>query len=197
MRILTISDVVAPQLYPTLDRSLVPGVDLVVSCGDLPPEYPSFLANALNVPLFYVSGNHDIRYADKPPEGTNLHGRLARFKGLNLLGLAGSHWYNGGPHQYTEKQMKAVIRRLRISIWWRGGLDLVFTHSPPRHIHDGKDLCHRGFESFRRLIARYEPRYFVHGHIHQRFDDPKDRITVVNGTQVINTYGFFILEITG
>jgi Icc-related predicted phosphoesterase len=195
VRILCVSDVVSPQLYPSLDRSLIGRVELVVSCGDLPPEYPSFLTNSLNVPLFYVSGNHDIRYSQKPPEGLNLHGRMVRFRGVNVLGLAGSHWYNGGPHQYTEKQMRATIRRLRLSIWRHGGVDLIIAHSPPRHVGDGDDLCHRGFESFQDLIRRYEPQYFVHGHIHTRFDSPQDRITVVNGTQVVNAYGFTILEI--
>ena len=76
------------------------GVDLILSCGDLPPEYLTRLANVFEAPLFYVRGNHDIRYDDKPPVGcTDLHRRLAKIAGINILGLAGSHWYNGGPFQ--------------------------------------------------------------------------------------------------
>ena len=145
---------------------------------------------------FYVGGNHDIRYKDKLPQGgLDLHGRLERFKGFNFFGLAGSRWYNGGPFQYTEGQMRAKIRRLRPTLWWQGGIDIVVTHAPPRHVHDSEDLCHRGFRSFRWLIDKYQPDYFIHGHIHRHFTDPSERITVVDATKVVNTYGYNILEI--
>lgn len=80
-------------------------------------------------------------------------------------------------------------------IWRHRGLDIVITHAPPRHIHDAEDRCHRGFKSFRRLIERHAPRYFIHGHIHADFADPSDRITNLGGTQIINTYGYHVLEI--
>ncbi|MBW2591322.1 MAG: hypothetical protein JRD71_11575 [Deltaproteobacteria bacterium] len=71
----------------------------------------------------------------------------------------------------------------------------MFTHAPPRHIHDAKDPCHKGFECFRRLIDKYQPGYFIHGHIHKIFSDDSERLTVVNSTKVVNTYGYYILEI--
>jgi Icc-related predicted phosphoesterase len=143
-----------------------------------------------------VCGNHDIRFEEKPPEGgTGLHGRLINIGGINILGLEGSRWYNGGPYQYTEGQMRATIRRLRPILWWRGGVDVVVTHAPPRHVHDAEDPCHQGFECFRWLIEKYQPRYFIHGHVHRIFSDPSERITVVNTTKVVNTYGYYLLEI--
>ena len=196
IKILTVSDVVDPTLKQPSDKGRFAGVDLIISCGDLPPEYLSLLIDSLKAPLYYVGGNHDIRYKAKPPEGgLNLHGRLLKFGGLHFLGLEGSHWYNGGPYQYTEDQMRAVIRRLRPGLWWQGGVDVVVTHAPPRHIHDAEDPCHRGFECFYRLIQKYQPGYFIHGHIHRIFDDPSDRVTVVGKTKVVNTYGYHILEI--
>ena len=171
-------------------------IDVIISCGDLPPEYLSLLLNAFNAPLYYVSGNHDIRNRGNLPQGGfDLHGRLEKIKGLRFLGLEGSHWYNGGLYQYTEAQMGAVIRRLRPKIWWHKGIDVVVTHAPPRHIHDAEDLCHRGFKSFRRLIDKYHPKYFIHGHIHRYFSDPGERVTIVDATKVLNTYGYNILEI--
>lgn len=172
------------------------GIDVIVSCGDLPPEYLSRLAHVFNVPLYYVGGNHDIRYKDKLPQGgVDLHGRLERIQGLNFLGLEGSRWYNGGPFQYTEGQMRTAIRRLRPALWWQGGIDVVVTHAPPRYVHDAEDLCHRGFRSFRWLIDKYQPDYFIHGHIHREFSDSSERVTVVDATKVVNTYGYNILEI--
>ena len=170
-------------------------IDVIVSCGDLPPEYLSRLAHVYNAPLYFVGGNHDIRYKDKLPQGGfDLHGRLERIKGLNFLGLEGSRWYNGGPYQYTEREMHWKIQRLRPRIWWKGGVDIIITHAPPRHIHDAEDRCHRGFKSFRWLLDKYSPRYFIHGHIHANFTDSSQRVTRVNQTQVINTYGYYLFE---
>lgn len=196
INILSVSDAVESTLDQRVNTNLGKKFDLIVSCGDLPPEYLSRLVNYLNVPLYYVSGNHDIRYKETRPEGGfDLHGRLVDYGGINILGLEGSHWYNGGPYQYTEVQMRSIIRRLRPTLWWRGGVDVVITHSPPRHIHDAKDPCHKGFECFRWLIEKYQPSYFIHGHIHQNFGEPSERVTVYKSTRVVNTYGHCVLEI--
>ena len=193
---MSVSDVVDPMLHRHAGKESFKDIDVIISCGDLPPEYLSRLLNAFNVPLYFVSGNHDIRYRDKLPEGGfNLHGRLERIMGLRFLGLEGSRWYKGGPQRYSEAQMRSVIRRLRPALWWQGGVDVVVTHAPPRYIHDAEDLCHRGFKTFRRLIEKYQPDYFIHGHIHQNFSDPSERVTLVDATTVVNTYGYNILEI--
>jgi len=193
---LSVSDVVDPMLHRQAGSKPFEGIDVLISCGDLPPEYITRLAHVFNAPLYFVAGNHDLRYRDKRPQGgCDLHGRLERIKGLNILGLEGSRWYNGGPYQYTESQMRAIIRRLRPTLWWQGGLDVVVSHAPPRHVHDAEDLCHRGFNCFRWLIDKYQPNYFIHGHIHRHFDDPAERVTEVDATQVVNTYGYHILEI--
>jgi hypothetical protein len=196
-RILSVSDVVSAEFAAPDFAATHPGIDLILSCGDLPPEYLTSLAAGFNVPLYYVCGNHDIRYGNKPPAGcTDLHARLVRFRGLNILGLAGSRWYNGGPHQYTEAQMRRTIRGLRIALWRQGGVDLVFTHAPPRHVHDAEDRCHKGFRCFNALIERYAPRWFVHGHIHRNFSSSAERETVVrSNTRVVNSYGHFVFEI--
>ena len=196
MKILSVSDCVVSTLYDNFDAERFPKIDLIISCGDLPPEYLSYLLASFNVPVYYVRGNHDIRYDSKPPGGCNdLNARLIEFQGIKMLGLEGSRWYSGGPHQYTENEMKKTIRSLRSKIWRRGGVDLVITHAPPRHIHDAEDPCHRGFRSFRWLIDHYRPMYFIHGHIHVNFNDPTERVTIINKTNVVNTYGYHIFDI--
>jgi Icc-related predicted phosphoesterase len=196
MKILTVSDYTVPLLYDQFTTERFQGVDLILSCGDLEPEYLSFLFTVFNVPLYYVCGNHDIRFDSKPPRGcVNLHARIIRFQGINILGLEGSRWYNGGPYQYTESQMRRKIRGLRLKIWWTGGIDVIITHAPPRHIHDEEDPCHKGFKSYRWLIDHYSPRYFIHGHIHRNFSSPSERITRVDKTKVINSYGYNLFEI--
>lgn len=196
MHVLTVSDIVASPLYPVSDRESLGPVDLIVACGDLPPEYLGYLAHAFSVPLLFVKGNHDIRSENYPPRGcTDINGRILTFQGVRFLGLEGSMWYNGGPNQYTEKQMKAHIRRLRPAIWWRKGIDIVVTHAPPQGIHDGNDLCHQGFASYRWLIRKYRPRFFLHGHIHVNFQDDAERTSIIDATRVVNTYGYHIIEI--
>jgi len=196
MKILTVSDSVEPALFDHFDAERFSGVNLILSCGDLPPEYLSFLVHALDAPLYYVKGNHDIRYSSKPPDGCiNINAKLIQFQGIKILGLEGSRWYNGGPFQYTERQMRRTIRGLRTAMWFQKGIDIIITHAPPRHIHDAEDRCHRGFKSFRWLIDKYSPEHFIHGHTHANFTDASQRITIVNKTKVINSYGYYLFEI--
>jgi len=196
MKILSISDCVDPILGDSIDRERFGDVDLAISCGDLPPEYLTGLVDALNIPLFYVRGNHDIRYRTSPPRGcVNLHRRVRLFRGVRFLGLEGSRWYNGGPVQYTEQEMRSFVRRLRPGLWFGKGVDVIVTHAPPRGIHDEEDPCHRGFMSFCQLIDRYRPIYFLHGHIHRTFEHPSQRFTQRGRTKVVNCYGHILLEI--
>jgi Icc-related predicted phosphoesterase len=196
MKILGISDMVVPELSEPFDARPFQGVELVLSCGDLPPEYLSSIRERLDAPLYYVRGNHDIRYQSTPPVGClNIHQRRITFKGLRILGLEGSRWYNGGPIQYRDYQMRQMIWRMMPGLWLAGGVDMVVTHAPPRHVHDAEDRCHRGFDSFLKLISRFKPRYFMHGHIHAHFTDPSQRMTLVGNTCVINTFAFHVLEV--
>ena len=196
MKVLTVSDLVSPSLYPQFKKEFFPEIDLIISCGDLPPEYLTFLASVVDAPMYYVRGNHDLRYRNKPPSGgINLHGNLINFRGFRIMGFEGSGWYNGGPVQYTERQMKRMVGKMRLLLWWNRGVDIVVTHAPPRHIHDDEDICHRGFQIFRKLIDRYQPRYFFHGHTHAVFNNPSERITIINNTNVVNCCGHFILDI--
>ena len=195
MKILAISDFVEPMHCDLLGNSALSDVRLIVSCRDLPPDYLSTLSKAFDAPLYYIRGNHDIRYESCSPKGCiNIHAQVVPFAELTILGLEGSHWYNGRPLQYTEAQMRQTIRYLRPRLRRYRRLDIVVTHAPPRHIHDAEDPCHRGFQSYRRLIDRYRPRYFLHGHIHRRFTDPSDRITQIGRTRVINCSGYYLFE---
>jgi len=196
LKILAVSDVIDKSLTRMVEDKTLEPVDLIISCGDLPPEFLSFLRDRLDRPLFYVKGNHDIRYTSSNPVGCeNIHEKIIRFKSLNILGLEGSIWYNGGMNQYSDREMKKIIFGLWFSLWRKGGVHLVVTHAPPRHINDAEDRCHMGFESFVSLIHKRKPDYFIHGHVHKEFKTVDERITLVNSTRVINTCGFTILEV--
>ncbi len=195
LKILSVSDFIDPSLTLKIEEKTLEPVDLIISCGDLPPEYLSFLRDRLDRPLFYVKGNHDIRYTDHNPMGCkNIHARVVVFNSIKILGLEGSMWYNGGVNQYRDAEMKKIIRGLWLSIRLKGGIDIVVTHAPPRHVHDAEDLCHMGFESFNRLIKKQKPGFLIHGHMHKPFNTHEERITRVGTTKVINTCGYTIFE---
>jgi Icc-related predicted phosphoesterase len=195
MKILAVSDFIEPLSSDLLKGSVFSNVQLIISCGDLPPDYLSALSRAFAAPLYYIRGNHDIRYESSPPKNCcDIHARVVSFRDLSILGLEGSHWYNGRPLQYSEAQMRQIVRLLRPRLRREGTLDIVVAHAPPRGIHDGEDLCHRGFKVYRRLIDRYQPKYFLHGHIHRRFDDPGQRITRIGRTRVVNCVGYYLFE---
>ena len=196
MKILTVSDIITPQL---LDRKQLPGevrdVELIIACGDLPPEYLSQLRAIHNVPLYYVLGNHDLRFDASPPVGCRYsHRQLVLHDSLRIVGFSGSRWYNGNINQYTDKEMARFIRRMWFTLW-RKGVDLVITHAPPRHLGDAEDPCHRGFRAFHPLMDKYGPRFLVHGHIHREFNNPTERVTMFGSTRIINSYGYHTFEI--
>ena len=196
MKILLLADHAEPCLWEHLDRRKLEGVELVLSCGDLPAEYLSFLTCFTAAPILYVHGNHDSRYARNPPEGCIcIEDTIYTHNGLRILGLGGSMRYRPGPHMYTEREMKKRVRKLRFKLWRSRGIDILLTHAPAYHLGDDEDLAHTGFETFIDLIDRYHPRYLVHGHVHQSYRYDFKRIHERGSTQAINAYGYYILNI--
>lgn len=195
MKILSVSDKVEEQLLVQGNDLLPDAPDIILACGDLPPEYLTELRALYSVPLYYIEGNHDLRYGQSPPIGcTNINTKIIKEQGLRIMGFSGSRWYNGGLNQYSNTEMKKNIRSLWFQLLQPRKVDIIISHAPPRFIHDMEDPCHKGFRSFVPLIEKQKPAWFVHGHIHAFFNDPADRITKVCETQVLNCYGFFFFE---
>jgi Icc-related predicted phosphoesterase len=199
VKILFVSDLVTQQLENAAHmRRRYSDIELVVSCGDMPSGYLEFITSVLSVPLFYVCGNHDIHYTERPPGGENLHRRIVEYKGLTFVGLEGSMMYNKEPLQYTDGQMAAMVRRLGFALAFRRmrglGVDVFVTHSPPKGIHDLSDLPHTGFKSFLTFMERHKPRYMVHGHVHT-YDNRVETVTQYQDTCIMNVYPFKVLEI--
>ena len=81
LRILAVSDFVDKSLTQMIENKTLELPDLIISCGDLAPEYLSFLRDRLDRPLFYVKGNHDIRYTPSNPVGCeNINQKIVSFK---------------------------------------------------------------------------------------------------------------------
>ena len=202
MRVLTVSDQIVDILYGQALAHVARGVDLVLSCGDLPTAYLEYIVSILNVPLYYVMGNHGGSGGEKIfPDGCeNIDSRVVEYNGLLIAGLEGSMRYNNRPEfQYTENEMRAKVAALTPALLKnrvQSGryLDILITHAPPFRIHDGTDLPHTGFKVFTWFIDQYKPRYLIHGHVHV-YDNREETVTTRGATTIINTYGYRIVEI--
>lgn len=200
VKILAISDIELPQMsnLPYLRRTYT-GVDFVISCGDLPAAYIELVTSVLSVPLFYVRGNHDQSYDQRPPGGEDLHRKFVRYRGLRMAGLEGCLRYNNGSIQYTESEMFLNVIQLAPGMLLRrllrgSGVDVMVTHASPRGIHDREDRPHQGFRSFNLLLRLYRPRYLIHGHI-DIYDRRDTTWTEAWSTQVVNINPVRLLEI--
>ena len=197
MKIMVMSDEENKHIwdhYKKEDR-IFEGIDLIISCGDLHPHYLTFVESMSNLPLLYVHGNHDEKYTRIPPEGCKcIEDRIITVNGIRILGLGGSMRYRNGLHQYTEREMRRRIRHLWWKLWRNRGFDVLVTHAPMADFHDGSDLCHKGFEALRKLIDKYQPKYFLHGHVHMNYGMDTPRVDHYGSTTVINCYRTHVFE---
>lgn len=189
MNILALSDVESDYFWNSYCFANLKGVDLILSCGDLRPEYLSFIATYTRAPVLYVHGNHDDCYRETPPDGCIcIEDKIFRYRGLRILGLGGSVRYKHGIHQYSQSEMNWRVRKLWFSLMRNRGFDILLTHAPAFGINDGKDLPHQGFHAFCGLMHRYQPSLMLHGHTHLNYGMTYARKMQYENTQIINAY---------
>ena len=113
MKILAISDV-PPSLVGLRHPEHLQGIDLILSCGDLPKKYLEYLTNFTTVPILYVHGNHDGSYRGDEPGGCIcVDDQVFVWNGLRIMGLGGCFRYNQeDTYQYTEKAMRRRVHKL-------------------------------------------------------------------------------------
>lgn len=222
MKVLAVADSPAKALieHIDVDRWRRLGIELLVSCGDLPSDYLGYLSDLLQVPLYYVHGNHDVW--PNPPGGDDIDGKLFVYDGVRFLGIGGSPWYNGGPYQRTERSAKLRLLQAAPRVMLAGGVDVVVAHASPqfcpfayklcgkpigtgrdcpyiksdpvRICQDSSDDAHRGFVAYRDLISKYKPRLFLHGHRHRTYGLGKQELQIEN-TRVIDVFGYVVLDV--
>ena len=193
MRILAVSDIESKYYYDFYSPGKLDGIDLIISCGDLDCEYLEFLVTMAGCPLLYVHGNHDDRNRRDPEGCICIDDLVYDFKGIRIMGLGGSFRYRDGKYMYTESQMKRRLRRLWYPIKKRNGIDILVTHAPARHLNDLDTLPHRGFECFNTILEKYQPKLFLHGHVHRNYGIFPQR-TTHNGITVINAFEHCVID---
>ncbi len=196
MKILVLADCESKSLYEYFTPEKIEGVELILACGDLKQSYLDFFASMSKAPVLFVMGNHD------KPCGKDGYGgcvciedQIFVYRGIRILGLGGSMRYQPeAENQYTEREMRRRIRRLWWKLKWNRGFDILVSHAPAAGVNDMEDLPHRGFACFGDLLARYRPKFFVHGHVHANYGTEFKRISQVEGTTVVNAYDYYILD---
>lgn len=199
-RLMLLADYVHPFVYRDGFPQGVPDVDMVLAAGDLPGYYLEYLATKLPVPVLYVPGNHENEYINEgdrriPARGvTNIHGKVLTVAGLRIAGWGGVPRYReDGKGQYSELQARWGLGVLALRA--RKGVDVLLTHAPPTGPHAGHDYAHRGCAAIQTFMDRRHPRLVVHGHIHEYEGKKLDYTDQSSGAQVMNAYGYRIVEI--
>jgi uncharacterized protein len=206
MRILALSDQVVDRIYPLVSTGHFSGVELILGCGDLPYNYLEYIVSMLNVPLFYVPGNHDPAYnprysASRAEGGTNLDLQRGGFRSLLLAGFGGCNRYRpDGVNQYSQADAIARAAWMLPGLLWNKlrygrALDILVTHSPAYGIHDEEEQAHRGLKAINWLLAFARPRYHLHGHTHFFRNNLEPSVTQLGPTTVINVFPYKLIEL--
>jgi len=203
LKILALSDVELPAIYNSRIKERFGEINSVISCGDLPYYYLEYVITMLDVPLYYVHGNHVTAVQDSsgqhranPWGAINLHRKVIYNPDFDLIlaGIEGSLRYSEGSYQYTSAKMWRMVlhmapRLLLNKLRYGRYLDIFVSHSAPLHIQDEKDYAHRGVPAFRWLINVFKPKLYLHGHIHL-YNPLLPWKTQFGETLVINAYGY-------
>ncbi len=207
VKILAVSDEVVERLYSLCTSGHFSEIELILGCGDLPYPYLENLLTFLNIPLFYVPGNHDPTYNRDNSlayveGGSNLDLKLIRYKKFLIGGFGGSIRYRpNGTNQYT--QAEAYFRAFRLlpqlmlnKISYGRFLDILITHSPPFGIHDEETQSHQGLKAINWLIRITQPRYHFHGHTHFHRRNISPSETTQDLTKIVNIFPYKIIEVS-
>ena len=195
MKILTLADVESKALWEHLDRDYLNSADLILSAGDLKPDYLEYLTTFSRAPILYVFGNHDRTHGKRAPEGCIcIEDKIYEYNGLRILGLGGSMRYKPGPDQYTNEEMARRIHKLRYQLYFKKGFDILLTHSPAKSLGDSEDLSHTGFDNFVTLLDKYQPKYMIHGHVHLNYGQNIERVRTYGETTLINAYEKYMFD---
>lgn len=198
MRILAVSDEIDASLSEHLDRDAIGPLDLLVSCGDLPPDYLCYLEGVLRVPFVYVTGNHDLDDAWRHEAARLLpaRGRKAELTEIGGLTVALLDW--PGDRKARTRSQGWTAWRDALGVRWaafarRARPWVIASHVPPHDPDDPRDVYHRGFSAYRWLIGQLRPILWLHGHATTASEH--DRVVHLGPTTCVNVTGAYLIEL--
>jgi hypothetical protein len=172
IRFLAASDMKEPALERVANREILGSLDGILGCGDLEPDWLTFLADAFHAPLVYVRGNHDRggEWEERPlrvPHWLEA-GRVDCIAGISIVGLGWPGVLEAGnrrrPWLAWRQALAIAGRALRSRLARRREPLVVISHVPPAGIGDAPDRYHRGFGAYRWLLGVLRPPIWIHGH---------------------------------
>jgi hypothetical protein len=196
IRLLAVSDHLDPTLIDRRNREGIGPIDMIVGCGDLAGEDLAFIADAINAPIVFIRGNHDLderwAHSDSCPEA--IHSTSAhRLVGLSLAGLT---WPGQGRRPAVRSERGAWNQALRLATRRLGRPEpvIVFSHVPPLGAGDmpGGEY-HRGFRGYRWLLDRLQPPLWLHGQT--PLADVTDWQHHCGKTTLVNVTGSVVVEL--
>lgn len=138
--------------------------DLILLLGDIS------LRNLYRIEKKYlckkigILGNHDKSEYYKEVNISNAHKCILNVDGLVIAGFQGSPIYNDKPFgQHSNEEVAEFLATINQPI------DIFIAHSNPVYSDTDQD-SHRGFAAFNEFIQQHQPKYFLHGHLHEPFE---------------------------
>jgi len=201
IRFLAASDETDPALEHEVNRTALGPIDGVIGCGDLEPDWLSFLADAFQAPLVYVRGNHDrggaweARHGVPVPLGPGDGTRLAgiAIAGLEWPGVSERSNQRSGGLAWSHA-LRVALRAVTARLRGRAEPFLVISHAPPAGAGDAAtDAYHVGFPAYRWLMDRLHPPLWLHGHTTTASVTALE--AVVGPTTLVNVTGAVLVEL--
>jgi predicted phosphodiesterase len=167
-KVLAFSDLHGETNYPEAQP------DLVVLMGDIPYWAVQDIDQKYACPKVGVLGNHDGPDYFDGTSVVNIHSSVRKVNGITIAGFGGCPRYNSKPHgQYTQEDAYQFVSQLVY-------VDLFIAHANIVYNPTITDKARIGFHAFNEYIERYQPLYFLHGHLHDPKRTSLGRTTIVS-----------------
>jgi Icc-related predicted phosphoesterase len=157
--------------------------DLVVLLGDIYHTDAKEIDDMYSCPKIGIYGNHDAETEWSKTNIQLIHKDRYTLNGITFAGFGGCPRYNRKPNQFDEEQCFEFMNTLE-------KVDVFIAHSNPVYKPSNfQNDAHRGFQPFNDYIEEKQPKYFIHGHLHE------PTIKKVKDTEIYCVYPFMKLEI--
>ena len=196
-RILAISDDLDTTLTDKRNRERLRPIDMILGCGDLHFDELGYVADAMDAPLVYVRGNHDVGRRWRETAGSCPQPLGSPFlihrDGFSIGGL---EWPGLHSRAAGRSDLGAWRHAISLAAHRVGHFDplIVLSHVPPAGVGDvPTDPYHRGFEGYAWALRRLRPRLWLHGHT-PLAAAPEWRLSAGH-TDVVNVTGSVLIEL--